>query len=141
MYRYGRMTVKRSTYIQYRCPLHYGPRQELLLCPVDHPKFNEQKGCNYLWRVTDSVRDQIPYGTQEFKEHYSRRTAIERIFSRLLTLTIQEPSVRGLPSVCNHCTISHIAVLLVALAAHRLGHQDKTRFVSTFVPDFLATKL
>ena len=139
MYRHGRMTVRGTTYIQYRCPLHYGPGQPLLLCPANHPKFSQQKGCNYLWRLTDSMRDQIPYGTLEFKEHYNRRTAVERIFSRLLTITIQAPSVRGLPSVRNHCTISHIAVLLVALAAHRFGHEDKIRFVSTFVPDFLST--
>jgi hypothetical protein len=56
----------------------------------------------------------------------------------LLCITIQEPSVRGLASVRNHCTISHIAVLRVALAAHQFGHPDKTRLVSTFVPDVLA---
>ena len=45
--------------------------------------------------------------------------------------------IRGLTSIRNHCTISHIAVLLVALAAHEFGHDDKIRFVRTFVPDFL----
>jgi hypothetical protein len=137
MCRYGRMTVKNVTYLQFRCPLYYGPRQEMLLCPVNHPKFNQQKGCNYLWRLTESMRGQIPYGSETFKEHYNRRTAVERIFSRLLHITIQEPSVRGLSSVRNHCTVSHIAVLLVALAAHRLGQTEKIRFVITFVPDFL----
>jgi len=137
MPRHGRMTVKGITYIQYRCPFFKGPRPDLLFCPADHPKFTSQQGCNYLWRITDNVRDQIPYGTEIFKEHYDRRTAIERIFSRLLAITIQEPSVRGLSSVRNHCTISHIAVLLVALAAHKLGYGDKARYVRTFVPHFL----
>jgi hypothetical protein len=138
MLRRGRMTVKGVTYIQFSCPFYYGRQKpDLLLCPAGHPKFTSQKGCNYLWRITDSLRDQIPYGTEAFKEHYNRRTAIERVFSRLLAITIQEPSVRGLKSVRNHCTISHIAVLLVALAAHRLGHDEKIRFVRTFVPDFL----
>ena len=139
MYRYGRMTVKGNTYLQYRCPLHYGPRQEQLLCPANHPKFSHQKGCNYLHRLTPSIRDHIPYGTEEFKTNYSRRTAIERVFSRLLSITIEEPSVRGLPSVSNHCTLAHIAVLLVAWAAHSLGHRDKIRFISNFVPEFLNT--
>jgi hypothetical protein len=138
LHRRGRMTVKGITYIQFSCPFYYGHNKpELLLCPASHPKFTNQKGCNYLWRITDKIRDQIPYGTEIFKEHYDRRTAIERIFSRLLAITIQEPSVRGLVSVRNHCTISHIAVLLVALAAHKLGHSDKVRFVRTFVPHFL----
>jgi hypothetical protein len=138
MYRHGRMTVKGITYIQYQCPFFFGPKPEnLLLCPAAHPKFTRQKGCNYLWRITETIRDQIPYGTEEFKQHYNRRTAIERSFSRLLAITIQEPSIRGLSSVRNHCTISHIAVLLVALAAYKLSQPDRIRFVRTFVPYFL----
>jgi len=137
MHRHGRMTVKGITYVQYRCPFYDGPKPTLLFCPVSHPKFTQQKGCNYLWRITDNIRDRIPYGTDDFKQHYNRRTAVERLFSRLLTLTIQEPTVRGLAGIRNHCTISHIAVLLVARAAHELGHPDKIRFVRTFVPHFL----
>ncbi|MBU4212321.1 MAG: transposase [Verrucomicrobia bacterium] len=137
MHRRGRMTVKGITYIQFSCPFFYGQKSDLLLCPAGHPKFTTQKGCNYLWRITNSIRDQIPYATEIFKEHYNRRTAIERVFSRLLAITIQEPSVRGLSSIRNHCTLSHIAVLLVALAAYKLGHADKVRFVRTFVPNFL----
>ena len=137
MHRRGRMTVKGITYIQFSCPFFYGQKPDLLLCPASHPKFTGQKGCNYLWRITNNIRDQIPYATEIFKEHYDRRTAIERIFSRLLAITIQEPSVRGLSSIRNHCTLSHIAVLLVALAAYKLGHADKTRFVRTFAPHFL----
>jgi hypothetical protein len=138
MCRHGRMTVKAITYLQYRCPFFDGPKPEnLLFCPVAHPKFTRQKGCNYLWRITDNIRDQIPYGTDQFKQHYNRRTAIERVFSRLLPITIQEPSIRGLSSIRNHCTISHIAVLLVALAAYKLSQPDKIRFVRTFVPYLL----
>lgn len=137
MYRRGRMTVKGITYIQYQCPFYFGKHPDLLICPVDHPKFSSQKGCNYLQRLTDSIRDTIPYGTRVFKEHYNRRTAAERIFSRLLSVTIQEPSVRGLDSVRNHATLSHIAVLLVALAAHQLGYTENIRFVRSFVPNLL----
>lgn len=137
MYRKGKSTTKGITYVQYCCPFYYGKKPDFLLCPASHPKFNIQKGCNYLWRVTDNIRDEIPYGTQYFKNHYNQRSAIERVFSRLLSLTLQEPSVRGLKSVQNHCTISHIAVLLVAKAAHELGHNNKIRFVRTFVPNFL----
>jgi hypothetical protein len=138
MHRHGRMTVKGFTYVQFRCPFFEGPKPELLFCPIHHPKFTQQKGCNYLWRVTPNIRDQIPYGAQEFKEAYNRRTAVERVFSRLLAITIQEPTVHGLASIRNHCTISHIAVLLVALAACKLGHTDKIRFIRSFVPRFLS---
>jgi hypothetical protein len=138
MYRSGKMNQKERVYIQYRCPFYRGPKPDLLMCPIDHPKFSTQKGCNYLWRITPNPRDQIPYGTDYFKQHYARRTAIERGFSRLLSLTIQEPTVRGLVSIRNHCTITHIAVLLVALTAHRHGLHDKIRFCRSLVPNFLS---
>jgi len=138
MYRKGKMTVDGVTYVQYSCPFYWGRKPDLLMCPVNHPKFTQQKGCNYLWRQTETIRALLPYGTDYFKRHYDRRTAVERVFSRLLAITLEEPSVRGLTSVKNHCTLSHISVLLVALAAHRLGHADKIRFVRTFVPNILA---
>jgi len=36
----------------------------------------------------------------------------------------------------NHCTIAHITVLLVALTAHRMGCEDKIRYVKSFLPRF-----
>jgi len=138
MYRKGKMTIKGITYIQYCCPFFNGPRPCELICPVDHPKFTKQKGCNYLWRSTDNPRDHIPYGTEEFKTHYNRRTAVERVFSRLLSISLQQPAVRGLRSIRNHCIISDIAVLLVALAAHRHGYRDKARYVKTLVPNIFS---
>jgi len=138
MPRHGKMTVKGITYIQYRCPFYYPKRRpDVLMCPASHPKFSKQQGCNYLWRITDNPRDRIPYGTREFKLHYKRRTAVERVFSRLRALTLQEPSVRGLQSIRNHCLITDIAMLLVALAAYRLGYEDKIGYVRTLVPHVL----
>ena len=49
----------------------------------------------------------------------------------------QQPTVRGLGAIRNHCTIAHISVLLLATAAHHLGHPDKLAFVRSFVPNFL----
>lgn len=137
MNRKGRMTVNGITYVQYRCPFYYGRAPDLLMCPADHPKFTKQQGCNYLWRLTGNPRDRIPYHTGYFKEHYKQRTGIERAFSRLLAITLEEPSVRGLASIRNHCTISHIATLLVAKAAVKMGCADRCRFVRTFVPNLL----
>jgi len=138
MYRKGKMTAHGITYLQFCCPFYYGAKPGLLFCPISNPKFSAQKGCSYLWRISGSMRDEIPYGSDYFKMHYNRRTAIERIFSRLLAITLQEPSVRGLNSVKNHCTISHIAILLVAKAAHEYGFDNKIRSVRSFVPDFLS---
>ena len=65
---------------------------------------------------------------------YHERTAVERSYSRLLTLTLEHPTVRGLNANRNHCTIAHIATLLVALTAFRHGEPDKIRAIRSFVP-------
>lgn len=137
MYRKGKMTVKGKTYLQYCCPLYYGKKYQglYLICPAGHPKFFSQKGCNYLMRLTPNVRDRIDYGGVRFKQQYKLRTSVERVFSRLLALTMQKPTVIGLQATGNHCTIAHITVLLVALMAHRLGYDDKIRFVKSFLPN------
>ena len=60
---------------------------------------------------------------------------MERIFSRLLAISMQRPTVIGLAATKNHCTIAHMTVLLVALTAHRLGYEDKIRYVKSFLPN------
>lgn len=139
MYRKGKMPTKGITYLQYSCPLHWSKefQGQYLLCPAGHPKFIQQKGCNVLIRMTPSIRNKINYDTQRFKEVYKRRTSVERVFSRLLSISMQNPTVKGLRAVRNHCTIAHITVLLVALTAYRMGSDDKVRFVKSFVPNFL----
>ena len=141
LHRKGKMTVKRTgiTYLQYCCPIHFGKkRQNYLLCPASHPKFINQKGCNVLIRLTPSIRQRIDYGSEIFKELHKKRSSVERIFSRLLSIAMQEPPVIGIKAIRNYCTIAHITVLLVALAAKRSGHQDKIRFLRSFVPNFLS---
>ena len=142
MYRKGKMTNNKGvTYCQYSCPLHWSKefRGSYLLCPAGHPKFLNQKGCNVLIRLAPSVRGKINYGTKRFKDVYNQRTSVERVFSRLLSISMQKPTVKGLRAVRNHCTIAHITVLLVALTAHRMGCEDKIRFVKSFVPNFLTS--
>ena len=140
MNRKGKMTVKGITYLQYRCPLHWSKDVigHYLLCPAGHPKFFTQKGCNVLIRISPSIREKVAYGSQRFKEVYKTRTSVERVFSRLLSLSMQKPSVRSFRAIRNHCTIAHITVLLVALTAHRMGCDEKIRFVKSFVPHFLS---
>ncbi len=137
MYRKGKSTHRRTgiTYIMYCCPIHFGKqRQRYILCPAAHPKFITQKGCYVAIRLTPSIREQIDYGSEAFKELHKKRTAVERIFSRLLSITMQNPPVIGRVAIQNYCTIAHITVLLVALAAKRSGHDDKIRFVKSFIP-------
>jgi hypothetical protein len=141
MCRKGKMHVKKAdiSYCQYTCPVHFNKeiRQRHIACPVLHPRFFKGKGCNVLIRIKPSIRSEISYNTQKFKERYQKRLSVERIFSRLLAIAMQSPSVRGYNAIANHATIAHITVLLVALTAHINGYQDKIRFVKSFVPNFL----
>ena len=141
MYRKGKMRPKRTgiLYCQYACPIHYDPKlqHQYIVCPSLHPKFFKGKGCNALIRLEPSIREQMDYGTLHFKELYNTRTSVERVFSRLLSIAAQNPTVRGLPAIRNYVTTAHIAVLLIAITAHKTGHNDKIRFVKSFVPNFL----
>jgi hypothetical protein len=84
--------------------------------------------------LTPSIRERIDYGSEVFKKLRNKRTAVERIFSRLLSVTMQNPPAIGWHAIQNYCTIAHITVLLVAIAAKRSGHDDKIRFVKSFIP-------
>jgi hypothetical protein len=100
-----------------------------LLCPASHPKCFSQKGCNYLLHLSPKVRQNIDYDNQ--------RISAERVFSRLLTITMLRPTAIVLQATQNHRTIAHITLLLTALAAHQLGFIDKIRFVKMFLPNLV----
>jgi hypothetical protein len=119
------------------CPITHSKKfaQQVPACPWNHPAFRKGKGCTAYLRGDKQIRKEIDYGSQIFKEHYNKRTSSERVFSRLLTLCMQKPSVYGLNAVANHCTIAHITVLLIALTATKIGQIDKVRFVKKFLPN------
>jgi len=92
-----------------------------------HPQFVKGTGCfAYTQVLSKDIRQQIAYGSPKFNKVYQLRSGCERIFSRLLDLYMQNPSVRGLQAVSNHCAVAHIAVLLLALAIVKTG--NKVRF-------------
>ena len=85
-------------------------------CPWLHPSFIEGTGCYTYLRVdvNESIRASIDYGSESFKRDFNKRISSERVFSRLLSILMQKPSVIGLTATANLCTISHITVLAVA---------------------------
>jgi hypothetical protein len=101
-----------------------------------HPKGKmrpKKTGILYFQHTCPIIYDK----QKEFKELYKKRTSVERVFSRLLAIAMQHPTVRGYNANRNHATIAHISVLLTALTAYLTGQQDKMRFVKSFVPNFL----
>jgi len=118
------------------CPITHSKKfaQITPLCPWNHPKFLHGKGCTAYLRGDYNVRENIDYGSEDFKKSYNLRTGSERVFSRLLTFCMQSPSVIGLNATANHCTIAHITTLLIALTATKTDHKDKIRFIKKFLP-------
>jgi len=105
-------------------------------CPWNHPKFYSNRfGCvtNIRLKTNTSIRDNIDYGSQSFKKLYALRTSSERIFSRLLVFCMQRSSVKGLQATANLCSLAHISVLAVALAAVKSGNKHKLRFIKSFL--------
>ena len=119
------------------CPIHHSQKiaKKFFLCPVFHPKFFSQKGCYAYIRIDDDIRKQIDYGSQSFKKDFNMRTGSERVFSRLLSICMQNPPVIGLKAIANYVTIAHITVLLVALTAAKSDSKDKIRFIKSFLPN------
>jgi hypothetical protein len=104
-------------------------------CPWNHPKFYSNRyGCttNIRIKTPSSARDNIDYGSRTFKKLYALRTSSERIFSRLLVFSMQRSSVKGLQATANLCSLAHISVLAVALAAAKSGDKHKLRFIKSF---------
>jgi hypothetical protein len=120
------------------CPIRGSKKfaKQQPICPWWHPKFLAGKGCITYLRVDadESIRKNIDRHSPEFKKLYNLRTSSERTFSRLLSIFMQYPTVKGLNATANLCTIAHITILAVALTAVKLDQQDKIRYVKTLIP-------
>ena len=121
------------------CPLHHSKKysKQFILCPIFHPKFFSQKGCYAYFRIDQDIREEIDYGSSSFISDSKLRSGSERVFSRLLNVCMQNPTVTSLNAVSNFAAIAHIAVLLVALTAAKNNMKDKVRFIKTFLPNFI----
>jgi transposase len=120
------------------CPIYHSKKiaRKFFVCPVFHPKFFTQKGCYAYARVDEDIRNQIDYGSESFKKDFTMRTGSERVFSRLLSICMQNAPVIGLKATSNYVTIAHITVLLVAVTAAKSNSKDKIRFIKSFLPNF-----
>ena len=85
--------------------------------------------------MDETIRGKIDYGSEAFKKDFSRRSSSERIFSRLLSILMQEPTVKRLAATANLCTIAHITVLAVAYFASFVKEPKRIRFVKSFLPN------
>lgn len=132
---WGKFKDKNRTRKKFVCPITHSKKFAKLYptCPWMHPSFLSGKGCTAYLRSDEDIRKTIDYGSKEFKKIYNLRSGSERILSRLLSICMQNPSVKGLNATANHITIAHFTVLTVALTAAKTNNCDKIRFVKTLI--------
>lgn len=132
---WGKFKDKNRIRKKFVCPISHSKKFAKLhpTCPWNHPSFRNGKGCTAYLRSDEDIRKNIDYGSKKFKKIYNLRSGSERIFSRLLSICMQNPSVRGLNATTNHITIAHITVLIVALTATKTNNPDKIRFVKSLI--------
>jgi len=134
---WGRFEDRGKIRIKFVCPITHSKtfQKEHPFCPWFHPAFKKGNGCTAYLRADSNIRENIPYQTKKFVKVYNMRSGSERLFSRLLSLTMKNIPVKGLNAVSNHCTLAHITCLGIALAACKTGHRDKARYIKSFLPN------
>jgi len=98
-------------------------------CPINHPRFSKG-GCYAYVRVDKSYRHSaVDPKSEHFKKIYKMQSGSERGFSRLLNFYMQRPVLTGLTAVSNHCTLAHISILAIAIAAVNAKQNNKFRYI------------
>lgn len=138
MMNWGIYYDRKKGYVRHKffCPIR-GSKKALKTgkrCPINHPSFLKGRGCiAYVIESKTNPRFAINRESGYFKKIYKLRVGSERVFSRLLTVCMQNPPVRGLNAIANHCTLAHITVLAVAIAAIKSGNLGQARFIKSFL--------
>jgi transposase len=96
---------------------------------IPYPK-NQLVGVKGILRVDRKFRS---HGPANFKTAYKKRTAVERVFSRLKNLaSLSQHSLRGLAKVTFHAQLCIIIMLLTAEAALNTNKPSKSRSIRYF---------
>jgi IS5 family transposase len=96
---------------------------------IPYPK-NQQKGVRGILRVDRKFRS---HGPEKFKTAYKKRTAVERVFSRLKNLaSLTQHNLRGLAKVTFHSQVCILIMLLTAEAAVNMHNNAKSRSIRYF---------
>lgn len=131
MYPWGKFKDRGRLRQKHVCPITHLKwfAKKFPFCPMNHPKF-PTGGCYAYTRLDKSYRQSaLTSKSSYFKKIYKLQSGSERGFSRLLQLYMQHPSVTGLTAVSNHCTLAHITVLAIAIAAVKTDNPLKIRFI------------
>lgn len=101
------------------CPLLF-PEISGVACPIHHPNWlrsGKDKGCitTLPTSIGNRMRHELDRQSEQYKQLYKQRTAVERINSQALDLGIERPKLRNQRSIANQNTILYVLINLRAL--------------------------
>jgi hypothetical protein len=100
---------------RYACPLRH-PELRAESCPIEHKNW-AKGGCTTTMAASKGarLRHLIDRESEQYKEVYKQRTAVERINSQAVNLGIERPKLRNGLSIANHNTLIYVLINLHAL--------------------------
>jgi len=140
MYPWGKFKDRGKVRRKFVCPIIHSKSfaaKYNYRCPINHPRFSKG-GCYAYVRLDKSYRlDVISPKSEYFKKVYKMQSGSERGFSRLLNFCMQQPLFTGLAAIRNHCTLAHISILAIAIAAAKANQKHKIRYIRGFLRHLL----
>ena len=102
---------------RYGCPLLL-PEKTAVECPIGHSRW-EDGGCVSTMPSCPGarIRYQLDRESDQYKEIYAQRTAVERIFAQAVHLGIERPKLRNRRAIANYNTLIYISINLRAMFA------------------------
>lgn len=108
--------------LQYQCPERAGK----CICPLD-----TKCPIKVVWLKPEQsyrLSSQIPRGSEAWAERYSKRVAVERVFSRLKEhRRLDRHYLRGFDKVQIHCLLSVLSMQARAVSSANASHPEKMR--------------
>ena len=106
---------------KYICPRRF-PKRSPKGCPAHHKNW-KKNGCTVVMPISIGARLRytLDRDSDKYKNVYRQRTAVERINSQALALSIERPHIR------NGSAITNINTLIYTLINLRLLHRIKTK--------------
>jgi transposase len=96
---------------------------------IPYPR-NQMKGVKGILRIDRKFRS---HGPSELRRAYRKRTAVERVFSRLKNLAgLTQHNLRGLAKITFHAQLCLLIMLFTAQAAINTRKPGKTRSIRYF---------
>jgi len=132
----GRPMVLRFTFIdrtsclvehergKYVCPLLFS-KPVSKTCPVHHPNW-KKGGCTAMMPISIGARLRytLDRESDEYKDLYRQRTAVERINSQAVALGIERPHLRNGQAIANQNTLIYVLINLRFLQRLRAGRTE-----------------